>query len=339
MLAAIFHGPRDIRVEDVPDPVPGPGEALVQVRAAGICGGDLHEYRANRQLYATPYPRPPQGHELAGDVVAAGDGVTRVAPGDRVGVMPMVGCGECDACRHGRMALCPRLEHIGVARGGGFAELCVAPEANLHRLPGGVGFDEAALLDCVAVAVHAVHRVPIPAGAAITVLGTGAIGLAVAQVARAAGAGRVTVVGTRAEPLAIAKRLGADEIVNLGAGRKPKPDAEVVFETAGGRNLLSRAAAAAAPGAKVGLVGETFQPQELDAADAMQRELTFAFVWSYGSWDGRSEYERALDLVAAGRVSLAPCVTHRFPLAEIADAFAAADDRIRSHALKVLVEP
>ena len=78
MLAAIFHGPRDIRVERVPDPEPGPGEAVVRVRAAGICGGDLHEYRAGRQLYETPYPRPPQGHELAGDVVSVGPAVTRM---------------------------------------------------------------------------------------------------------------------------------------------------------------------------------------------------------------------------------------------------------------------
>jgi 2-desacetyl-2-hydroxyethyl bacteriochlorophyllide A dehydrogenase len=339
MLGAIFHGPRDVRVEELADPEPGPGEALVRVRTAGICGGDLHEYRADRQLYATPYPRPPQGHELAGDVVTVGQGVDRVAPGDRVAVQPMIGCGSCGACRNGQLALCPDLEHVGVARSGGFAELCVTPAENLFALPAEVSYEEGALLDCTAVAVHAIHRVPIPAGARVTVLGTGAIGLAVAQVARTAGAGHVSVVGVRPEPLALARKLGADETINLSAGRKPRPDAEVVFETAGGRDLLSRAAAAAAIGATVGLVGESFRPQELDAADAMQRELTFSFVWSHGFWRGRSEYARALDLVSAGRVALAPVVTHRFPLRQIAEAFDAADERIRSRALKVLVEP
>ncbi len=339
MLGAIFHGPRDIRVEELTDPVPAPGEVVVRVRSAGICGGDLHEYRAGRQLYPTPYPRPPQGHELAGDVVAVGADASEVTPGDRVAVQPMIGCGVCSACRNGHVGLCPRLEHVGVARSGGFAELCAAPAANAFRLPDDVSYEEAALLDCAAVAVHAVHRVPVPAGARVTVLGTGAIGQAIAQVARAAGAAHVTVAGLRPEPLALARKLGADATVNLSAGMKPRRDAEVVFETAGGRDLLARAAAAAAPGAAIGLVGESFADQTLDAADAMQRELTFAFVWSHGSWRGRSEYERALDLVSSGRVTLAPVITHRFPLAAIAEAFEAADERIRSRALKVVLQP
>ena len=339
MLTAIFYGPRDIRVEERPDPEPGPGEAVVRVRAAGICGGDLHEYRAGRQLYPIPYPRPAQGHELAGEVVAVGRDVDEVRPGDCVGVQPMVGCGECDWCRHGRMALCARLEHLGVVRSGGFAELCLAPAANLFLLPLDVGFDEAALLDCTAVAVHAVHRVPIPAGARVTVLGTGAIGQAVAQVARASGAGRVTVVGTRSGPLELARSLGADRTVDLGSGETPPADADVVFETAGGDGLLERAVATAATGASIGLVGESFDEQALDLASAMPKELTFAIVWSYGSWGGRSEYRRALDLVAAGRVSLAPVVTHRFRLRSLVEAFDTARDRARSGAVKVLVEP
>jgi 2-desacetyl-2-hydroxyethyl bacteriochlorophyllide A dehydrogenase len=339
VLGAVFHGPRDIRVEELPDPVAGPGEAVVRVRAAGICGGDLHEVRTGRQLYPTPYPRPPQGHELAGDVIAVGLGVTRVSPGDRVAVMPMISCGSCAVCRAGRFALCPELEHIGVARSGGFAELCLAPAGNLYPLPAVVGYEEAALLDCAAVAVHALHRVPVPAGARVTVLGAGAVGLAVAQLARAGGAAHVTVVGTRPGPLALAARLGADATVDLSAGGRPPPGAEVVFETAGGRDLLQRAAAAAGPGAAIGLVGESFEPQILDAASAMARELTLAFVWSYGSWGGRSEYAWALDLVAAGRATLAPAVTHRFPLERIGEAFDAALDRARSGAVKVLLEP
>src|SRR3990170_7040734 len=106
MLAARFHGPRDIRIEEVADPEPGPGEAVVRVRAAGICGGDLHEYRAGRQLYPTPYPRPAQGHELAGDVLVVGRGVEALAPRDRVAVQPMISCGVCDLCRRGDRALC-----------------------------------------------------------------------------------------------------------------------------------------------------------------------------------------------------------------------------------------
>jgi 2-desacetyl-2-hydroxyethyl bacteriochlorophyllide A dehydrogenase len=336
VLAAIFHGPRDIRVEERPAPEPGTGEAVVRVRAAGICGGDLHEFRAGRQLYGVPYPRPPQGHELAGEVIAAGAGVERVAPGDRVAVMPMVGCGDCRFCATGRFSLCPRLEHVGVARSGGFAELCLVPAANLHVLPDPLSYVEGALLDCTAVAVHALHRVPVRRGERVVVLGAGAIGQAVAQAAKAAG-GHVTVVGTRAAPLAMARDLGADAAFDLGAGGTPPTDANVVFETAGGGDLLERAAASAGPEGRIGLVGETFEPATLDAAQAMSRELTLSFVWSYDTHRGEDEFARALELSAAGTIRLEPIVTHRFQLASIVEAFETASNRRRSGAVKVIV--
>jgi 2-desacetyl-2-hydroxyethyl bacteriochlorophyllide A dehydrogenase len=333
--AATFYGPRDLKVEELPDPLPEPGEAVVRVRSAGICGGDLHEYRAGMQLYPTPYPRPAQGHEIAGLVAAVGEGVERVAPGDRVAVQPMISCGACTECVRGRFALCDRLEHIGVARAGGFAELCLAPVENLFPLPPGLEDDEGALLDCTAVAVHALARVPVAPDTRVTVLGAGAIGLAVAQLARLAG-GHVTVVATRSAPLEVALALGIDEVVDLGTGDEPPTGADVVFETAGGPALLERAVAAAGRGATIGLVGEAFGPQSLDPATALSRELTLAFVWSH---DGRSEYARALELASRGDVRLAPAVTHRFPLSELEHAFETASDRGRTGAIKVVVTP
>lgn len=335
MLAATFYGPRDFRLEEQPDPIPRLGEAVVRVRSAGICGGDLHEYRAGVQLYPTPYPRPAQGHEISGTVAAVGAGVERLTPGDRVAVQPMISCGACKECTAGRYALCSRLEHIGVARSGGFAELCRAPSENLYLLPPEVSDDEGALLDCVAVAVHALARVPVVAGARVTVLGAGPIGLAVAQLATLSG-GRVTMVATRRAPLEVARALGVDAGVDLGAGEDPPTDADVVFETAGGATLLDRALAAAGRGATIGLVGETFDSQPLGLAAALPRELTLAFVWSH---DGRSEYERALELAARGDVRLSPAVTHHFPLARLDEAFAAASDRNRTGAIKVVVTP
>jgi 2-desacetyl-2-hydroxyethyl bacteriochlorophyllide A dehydrogenase len=333
--AATFYGPRDLRIEELRDPEPGPGEAVVRVCSAGICGGDLHEYRAGRQLYPTPYPRPAQGHELAGVVAAVGEGVERVVPGERVAVQPMIACGACRECGRGRFGLCARLEHIGVARSGGFAELCLAPSENLFRLPESVGDEEGALLDCTAVAVHALSRVPVQRGARVAVLGAGAIGLAVAQVAKLAG-GHVTMVATRRAPLDVAVAVGIDEVVDLGAGDDPPTGADVVFETAGGPTLLERAVAAAGPGGSIALVGEAFGPQSIDPAVVLPRELTLAFVWSH---DGRSEYERALKLASRGDVRLAPSVTHRFPLSELVQAFETASDRARSGAIKVMVTP
>jgi 2-desacetyl-2-hydroxyethyl bacteriochlorophyllide A dehydrogenase len=333
--AATFYGPREMRIAELPDPVPGPGEAVVGVRTAGICGGDLHEYRAGVQLYPTPYPRPAQGHELAGVVTVVGEGVEHIAAGERVAVQPMIACGVCAECARGRFALCARLEHIGVARAGGFAELCVAPAQNLFPLPPSVSDDEGALLDCAAVAVHALARVPVAPGARVVVLGAGTIGLAVAQLAKHA-RGHVTVVGTRRAPLEIALAAGVDEVVELGDGDEAPTDADVVFETAGGPTLLERAVAAAAPGAVIGLVGESFDPQSLDSAHLLPRELTLAFVWSH---DSRGEYARALEFAERGVVRLAPAITHRFPLAQLEEAFATASDRARTGAIKVVVTP
>src|SRR5262245_6876309 len=335
MQAATFYGPRDFRIESVADPVPGPGEAVVRVASAGICGGDLHEYRAGAQLYDTPYPRPAQGHEIAGAIVAVGAGVERIAIGDRVAVQPMISCGACDDCLDGRHALCGRLEHLGVARSGGFAELCLAPAENLYALPPEVGDDEGALLDCTAVAVHALARVPVSPGMAVTVLGAGAVGLAVAQLAKLAGSA-VTLVATRRRPLDVALELGTGAVVDLGVGERPPTDADVVFETAGGPTLLERALAAAGPGATIGLVGEAFGPQRLEPASVLSRELTLVFVWSH---DGRAEYQLALELTARGDVRLSPAVTHRYPLSELDEAFATASDKDRSGAIKVVVTP
>ncbi|MEO7661797.1 alcohol dehydrogenase catalytic domain-containing protein [Gaiella sp.] len=336
MRASVFAGPRDIRVTDLSDPTPCDGEIVVSVRAAGVCGGDLHEYRAGRQLYATPYPRPAQGHEVAGEVLTVGPNVHTVSPGDRVAIQPMVSCGACSRCAAGRWALCEKLEHIGVARPGGFAEQCVAPATNAFPLPEHVSFDEGALLDCTAVAVHAFARVPIPHDTDVVVLGAGAIGLAIAQLARAEGAGRVTLVGTRPRPLEVARSLGIEATVDLGADEAPPTGAAVVFETAGGPDMLERALAAVEVGGTIGLVGESFDAQAFDPTAAMERELTIAFVWSH---DGRDEFARALDLAASGAVVLAPAVTHHFGLDEIADAFATASDRGRSGAIKVMIRP
>jgi threonine dehydrogenase-like Zn-dependent dehydrogenase len=182
----------------------------------------------------------------------------------------------------------------------------------------------------------------------VVVLGVGPIGLAVAQVARAAGAGRVVAVGTRDGPLEVARRLGCDGAINTsvedvaervrsltdGAG------AEVVFEAVGGRAAtLPLAIEVAARGGVVGVIGSYVEPQTLDPAACMRKEVSLRWVWSYGTWQGIPEFQIALDMLASGRVEAAPLITHRFPLDRIAEAFAAADDKRVSGAIKVLVNP
>ena len=344
MRAALFYGGPDIRVEERPRPEPGPGEVLVRVRSAGICGSDLHGYRA-----ATPGSGAPRenGHELAGEVVALGPGVTGMAVGARVGIEPehLVGCGRCDYCRRGDSHLCPGRGQGRASHGFSQYDVCLA--ANVHPLPEQVPLDAAAILDCYACAVHAVHRAPPTPASLVTVLGTGAIGMTLGQVARASGARRVRMVGTREQPLAIARAAGAadetllgDKVAALAAATAAGAGDDVVYETVGGAApTFDQAVHLARPGGAVCVLGIFAGRQELDMRAAYRKELTITWSNSYATWNGRSEYAIALDLLAAGRVDPAPLLTHHYPLERIGEAFAAAADKPLSGAIKLLVHP
>jgi threonine dehydrogenase-like Zn-dependent dehydrogenase len=355
MRAALFYGGPDIRVEDLPQPEPGPGEVLVRVRAAGICGSDLHGYRR-----PAPVPAPGEtpvgqqsGHELAGTVAALGPGVSGLSVGQRVGIEPehLIGCGACVYCRRGDDHLCADRgrRHGERQASAGFSELDVCAARNVHPLPDGVSDAAAAILDCYACAVHAVHRAPPLPFATAAVIGTGAIGMNVGQVARAVGARRVVMVGTRPEPLAIARAAGAADagvpnsttdpvagVLDLTGGA----GADVVFETVGGAApTLEQAVAMARPGGTVCVLGMFTTPPRLDERLAYRKELTITWSNSYSTWQGVSEYEIALGMLADGRVRAEPLITHHFPLERIGEAFAAAADKRGSGAIKVLVHP
>ncbi len=349
MRAARFHGGHDIRLENVPEPEPGPGEVVVRVRAAGICGSDLHGYRDPHPSADQPRTR---GHELAGEVAALGPGVRDLAVGQRVGVEPrhLVSCGGCRWCRRGDTQLCPQL---GIVAGSavhstGFAEYSLESAAHCYPLPESFATEIAAILDVYAVAVHAVHRVPPDPAHTVVVIGTGPIGLATAQLAKSSGAGQVIVVGRRAAPLHLARQLGCDATVNAVEEDLPAAvraltrgeGAAIVFEAVGGAAAtLEQAIDVAGRGAHIGIIGAFTQGQRLDPGPCMRKELSLHWIWSYGLWDGVPEFQIALDLLAGGRVDAAPLITHRFPLDQIDAAFAAADDKRASGAVKVLVLP
>jgi 2-desacetyl-2-hydroxyethyl bacteriochlorophyllide A dehydrogenase len=350
MKTAVFYGGPDVRVEDVPDPLPGPGEVLVRIRAAGICGSDLHGYRTPRPDLAYPLRA---GHELSGEIAALGADVEGLSVGQRVAVEPMhlLGCGACVPCRRGDYHICPTrgTRHGKRLHSSGFSELDLVTASNVFPLPDHVSLEEAAILDVYAVGVHGVNRIPITPFHSVVVLGTGAVGLTQGQVARALGARRVILVGTRDESLALARDCGAaDEVVNAsrtdpvqavldltdGAG------ADVVFETVGGTSpTVQQACEMAAFGGKVGVVGLFLDPVAVDAMVAMRKELDIRWVNSYSTWQGVRELQIALDLLAEGKVQARPLLTHRVPLDHIAEGFAWADDKRKSGAIKVLVIP
>lgn len=356
MRAALFYGGPDIRVQELPIPEPGPGEILVRVRAAGICGSDLHGYRGARpsQRRADGSTAGRQsGHELAGEIAGLGQGVAGPAVGQRVGIEPehLVGCGHCPSCVRGDTHLCPErgLRHGERHGSHGFSEYDVCLARNVHPLPDRVSTEAAAILDCYGCAVHAVHRAPITPYATVAVLGTGAIGMNVGQVARASGARRIIMVGTRDEPLAIARAAGAADETIANSAVDPVhavldltngEGADVVFETVGGSApTLGQAVYMARRGGTVCILGIFTQPQELDTRAAYGKELTITWSNSYSTWNGLSEYEIALDLLASGRVHAEPLITHHYRLDQIDEAFAAAADKKSSGAIKVLVHP
>jgi 2-desacetyl-2-hydroxyethyl bacteriochlorophyllide A dehydrogenase len=345
MKALVAHGPYDLRVEETPEPVAGPGQVLVRVRAAGICGSDLHWYRGHRPL---AFDNRVYGHEIAGEVAAVGDGVTDLAIGQRVGVEPLIGCDACPACAAGHYHLCPDLRHIGAYYSGGFAELTVAPRAKVFPLPATVSVEAAALLDGFAVAVHALHRLPLRDPAApIAIIGAGTIGLQLLQVLRAAGARNLIVTARRPEQARVARALGAAEVVH----GHDDPAAEVlrltdgqgaaaVFETVGGSGAtLAEAAGMVARGGRIGVLGVFPQTPSVDVTALLRREVDLIFCWSYAAWEGTPEYATALDLMAAGQIDAGPIITHRFPLDDGPAAFTAADDKAASGAIKVVLEP
>ncbi|MFN8525284.1 MAG: alcohol dehydrogenase catalytic domain-containing protein [Chloroflexota bacterium] len=354
MRAAIFYGGKDIRVEDVPDPAPGDGEVLVRIGAAGVCGSDLHPYRgAPMPPSAIPWPRR-SGHELAGTVVALGAGVTSVGVGQRVAVEPMhlVGCGACSACRRGDYHVCPTR---GVRNGerrfsGGFSELDTVVAENVYPLPDHVSVDEASLLDVYGCGVHAIHRVPFRASDYVGVVGTGPIGMTMGQVARAAGARAVIMIGRRDALLRTALDVGAaDLVVNNTAGSSVAEEiadltggagCAVVYESVGGQaETVAQSIEAASFGGRVGIIGAFWGDLPIPSRAAMAKEVDLRWCNSYASWEGERELQIALDMLAAGRLNARPLITHRFPLTEIAQAFEAADDKRASGALKVIVQP
>jgi 2-desacetyl-2-hydroxyethyl bacteriochlorophyllide A dehydrogenase len=356
MKAALFYGGKDIRVEELPTPEPGPGEVLVRVQSAGICGSDLHGYRGKNPWgpqTATASQGRQNGHELAGEVAAVGPGVAHLSVGQRVGIEPehLVGCNACVYCLRGDTHLCPERgrRHGQQLSSHGFSQYDVCLARNVHPLPDSVSTDAAAILDCYACGVHALRRAPILPHMSVAIVGTGAIGMTLGQIVRAAGAKQTIMIGTREQPLAVARQAGAADA--CVAGRSDETAAgvleltggagvDVVFETVGGdAPTVPLSIAIAKPGGTICILGVFTTEPALDTSAAYRKELTITWCNSYSRWNGISEYAIALDLLSSGRMSAEPLISHHYPLDRIGEAFAAAADKKRSNAIKVLIHP
>lgn len=223
MKAARWYSAKDIRVEEVTEPKPGAGQVKIKVKWTGICGSDLHEYVAGPIFVPVKAPHPVSGdvapivmgHEFSGEVSEVGEDVTRVKAGDRVVVEPILSCGKCDACLHGKYNLCDSLGFHGLSGGGGgFATYTTVGERWVHKMPEGLSFEQGALVEPAAVALHAVRLSSLKAGGTAAVFGAGPIGLLVVEALKVAGASAIHVVELSPQRGAKALELGATSIID-----------------------------------------------------------------------------------------------------------------------------
>ncbi|HEY0402132.1 MAG TPA: alcohol dehydrogenase catalytic domain-containing protein [Blastococcus sp.] len=305
MRAVRFHGVgRPLAVEDVDRPRPGPGDVLIDVAAAGVCGTELHFLDGLLTPARTPITL---GHEVAGVVAEVGEAVEDVAVGDRVAVHYLHACGACRWCRTGDDHLCDApLGFLAFVSDGGFAEQIVVPASATVAVPDGLDLPAAAVLCCSGTtALHAVDMAGVVAGATAVVYGTGGVGLALVQVLKEAGA-RPIAVARNPERLALARELGAETTVNAAtedvtaAIREATggTGADVVFELVGTRETSAAALASLGKRGTLVYVGYSFDRVEIDPLSLVVPEQRI--VTSVGN--RRSELVEALDLAARGRL-------------------------------------
>ena len=320
MRAVVYHGPRDVRVEEVPEPKPKEGEVLVRFMAGSLCGTDLHFYRGDWKTVKGRII----GHDASGEVVETGL---------RVAVEPILHCGRCPLCLSGRYNLCQEGAYMGMSAQGCFADLIAVPERNLHAIPENVSYEEAAILEPVALALHTFNLLTPRIGNWAVILGQGPIGLAMTQVARLSGC-RVIAVDVNDFRLEVAERFGAEFTVNPKKEdlRKrvlslTKHGADLVVEAAGQRKTVEQAAGLVGPAGKVALVG-TFSGFVRFGGEA-------AFFNVEG---GPGKYPLALELISRSLVDVRSLITHVFPLEEFQEAVETALNEPKKP-LKVLLKP
>lgn len=316
MKALVFVGPGEMEVVERPDPRPGRGEVLVAIRAAGICGSDVHGYVG---LTGRRRPGVVMGHEAAGDVVEVGPDVASVRAGERVVLRSILPCGRCEPCRRGQSNVCTDRRGLGMHLDGAYAEQIVVPEALALRLPDSLTYEEGALIEPLAVAMHAVNITPFALMDVVVVVGAGPIGLLTLLAARLRGAGTVVITDRSPHRLAVARELGASLTIDVGTtepvgavqlateGR----GADAVFEAVGISATVAQSLAVARPGGQVTWIGNSAPTVELPMQEMVTRELTLR-----GSYGFAGEFQQATDALASGRIEVRRLIERRAPLDE-----------------------
>ena len=284
MRALVVHGPRDARVDDVPMPEPGPGQLLVRVELAGICGTDIELFTGEMAYYGMGLTHHPLrlGHEWTGTVVAAGSASEGLWVGRRVVGDTMLGCGECADCRGGRQHVCPDRHEVGITDGwpGMLAEYALIPTRFAHYVPDSVDVTTAALVEPGANALRAVRAAGAGRDSQVLVMGDGTIGLLATLFAVDAGA-EVTTSGLRPDRLALAARLGARHtLTSASVPGLPKRSYDAVIDATTDESVPATALALVRPGGRLGLIGLAEKPSLIDTRDLVLSDVTAVGVLS-----------------------------------------------------------
>jgi 2-desacetyl-2-hydroxyethyl bacteriochlorophyllide A dehydrogenase len=343
MKAAVIRGPLTMKVEERPMPSFDEGGVLVRVRAAGICGSDIHGFlgkSGTRRL-----PGLVIGHEAAGEVVEVGSRVEGLAQGDRVAIDPQISCGSCDPCRRGYANLCDNMLAIGSSMrkffDGAMCEYIALPARQFYRLPPQVSYTEGAMLDPVGNSLHVFNRAEMKIGDIVAIVGAGTIGLILVQLALRSGAGKVIAVDVSGERLKLAKDFGADVLVRANLEdsvarimeETAGSGADIVIESAGPSATYGVAVRSARKRGKVMALGFSDAEVAIPTQSLLFREITIigcsGFVF---------ECRTAIELLAAGRVNVKPLITHEYPIDDVQRAFTEACDPT-SHSVKSMIIP
>ena len=320
MKALVLNQYKRLDLQEFPDPQIEPDEVLIRVRSCGICGSDVHGYDGSSGRRIPPLI---MGHEAAGEIAETGGEVKAFEPGDRVTFDSMICCRNCAFCRAGRPNLCESRRVLGVSCGdyrrhGAFAEYVAVPQHIVFRVPDGVAFDEAAMVEPVSVAVHAVGRTQPALGDTALVVGTGMIGLLTIQALRSAGCGRIVAVDLAADRLELAERLGADHTIQADEDTDVPAliramtngiGADVVLEAVGADATVSMSLASVRKGGRVTLIGNVTPKVSFALQDVVTREIDVL-----GSCASSNDYPACLELMQRGAIQVRPVLSASVPL-------------------------
>ena len=340
MKAAVLHDVRDIRVEEVKKPEIAEDEVLIEVKAAGICGTDLHFYKGEWKVDMPIIP----GHEFSGVIAEVGENVDGFKIGEHVVAEPNITCGSCYFCLMSeRNFFCENLKAVGVTVNGAFAEYLKIKDRNIYRIPENLSFEEAALIEPLACCIRGLDNVGIKAGESVLIVGAGPIGLLLMQLIRNFGASMIIQTDLEDYRLEKALELGADHVVNV---RKEDPikvikeltggyGVDVAIEAVGSPKAITQAVEAVRKGGRVNIFGVSPQDAvwQVKPFDLYSKELTITT-----SYRSPYTFQRAVKMASSGRLKLKPLISHIFPLEKIAEAFEILDKKL-DNVMKVILKP